>query len=402
MLAFLSPRRTSCEYEMSFPFQQYDYSAESTPNAFTWPELEQDSLVPTSATTPNQPASISPPALQQSIQALPHSPTEHVPFQQHQHHQQQEQPQQQPLQLQQQEPHQIQAVFEPPQTNFVEDRFQPSQYHFDVIDESHFLRQQSGSHVGRPGTGATTSRRPPLRVEVDDVRPAGRNTSESAPSAGPARVPHGRPHTQTSHPYKRPETASGKRSVSASTSGQILRPSSARQERVVSEQQYARLLPSSEREPPRPQLHGSVVGVGSAHPAPMPTVGVGSTSVSCPAISIWRVNQSYNSQQNQIQRVVSGGSSAETAPTANTRCADHFSISSLRGGSSYRPALVFLDRPAPPRSRCRHLCPSTHHSSQWCSYQLKAIKTSHKLFNVLPKPNAILFAPMFIMTLKRI
>lgn len=307
---------------MSFPYPQYDYSAESTPNAYTWVDLEHDPLVPTSATTPNQPASISPPALQQPIQTLPHSPSEHLQPQQHQH-----QDQSQQLQLQQQETHPIQAVFEPPQTTFVEDRFQPSQFRFDVIDESHFLRQQSGSHVGRPETGATTSRRPPLRVEVDDVRPAGRNTSESAPSAGPVRVPHGRLHAKASNPYKRPETASGTRSVSASTSGQILRPSSTRQERVASEQQHAHYLHSSEREPPRPQLRGGVVGVDHAHPAPMPAVGVGSTSVSCPAISVWRVNQSYNPQQNQTQHNTSGGSSAGVTSFVNAfRCADHFSV----------------------------------------------------------------------------
>lgn len=345
MLAFLSPRRNSYEYEMSFPsFPQYDYSAESTPNAYNWIDLE-DHLASTTS-PPGEATSISPPALQQPIQALPHSPAEHPQPQQHQ------------PQPQIQDTHQIQAVFEPPQTTFIEDRFQPSQYQFNIIDESHFQPQQGGSHVGRPETGATNSRRPPLRVEVDDVRPAGRSTSESASLAGPSRVPHGKPHTQTS-PYKRPDTSSGTRSVSASSSGQILRPSSTRQERVASEQ-HARHLHSSEREPLRPQLRASVAGVGSMHPAPMPAVGVGAASVSCPAYSVWRVNQSPSTQQNQIQSNTSGASPADLAPTAVTyRCAHHFVFSSLGGGSSCRPALVFLDRAAPPRSRCRHLHPST-------------------------------------------
>ncbi|CAL1708778.1 unnamed protein product [Somion occarium] len=310
---------------MSFPFQQYvDYSETTTPGAYSWEGFEQDPIVPTSAPTPNQPASISPPTLQQPLQTP--TSTEHQP----QHHQQQ-------LQIQPpSEPQQIQAVFEPPHTAYVEDRFQiqPSQFRFDNIDESHFLRQQGGSHVGRPNTGESSSRRPSLRVDVDEVRPS---TSGSPPTAGPSRVPHGRPHVQVSHPYRRPES-SGMRSSPAS--GQSLRPSSSRRERA-SELHHIE---------PMPQMR-----VGVAHP--MPAVGMGSTTVSCPAISVWRVNQS---NQNQIQRNVSGGSAATVATVTTTSpgakvptpgSSNTPNVQAVQLPPAFQPQQQPADRPAQPVKR---------------------------------------------------
>ncbi|KAL4251986.1 small heat shock protein (HSP20) family protein [Abortiporus biennis] len=277
-MLFSSPLWTKAQrIPMSFPYHYTDYSNPTTPGGYPW-DVEQDSNQ-VSVQPQEQPTTISPAQLQ--------------------HHSPQSEPQPQHHQVQVvQQPQDVQTVsYHPPPTIEIQERVPPSQYRFDNIDESHFLQQEQS---GRSET-RVSSKRPPLRVSVDEMRPS---TSSSVPTVGPSRVSHGRSTREQAHPYRRPISAG----VGSSSGQQAVR--STRRERATSSDTRERTS----------QLHTGPVGVRSSAPA-LPVVGT-SMAATCPAMYTWRVNLPQRlpqeHQQHQGQRKVSGGSVATTSPGALT------------------------------------------------------------------------------------
>ncbi len=172
----------------------------------------------------------------------------------------------------------------------------PSQYRFDNIDESHFLRQRENTDTQKRASSKSRS-----RVGVDEMRSSRSPTDSSAGAVGPSRVPHARAaHTQ-SHPYKRPLSAAGPvgSTLGMMTSGQqaVVRSSSSSTRKARSDD----------------VLHERIsqvrAGFGSTMPI-LPAVGSGK-AVPCPAISVWRDAQSSSeihgfNRDSSLQRVVTG------------------------------------------------------------------------------------------------